>query len=121
MVDKDDVRRIALALEGVDEHGEGSYHFRRDGRNLAWPYLERIHPKRARVPRFDQFVLRVANADDKEAHVMGEPEVFFTTDHYDGYGAVIVRLDVIDESRLAELLLEAWAAAPSSTRLERNV
>ncbi len=121
MVDKHDVRRLALGLEGVAEKGEGSFEFRRNGRGLAWPYPERIHPKKARVPRYDQFVMRVADADDKEALLLGEPNVFFTTDHYTGYGAVILRLDAIDEARLRELVQEAWEAAPRSSRLERAV
>ncbi len=121
MVDKHIVRRHALALDGVAEKGADSFEFKRDGRGMVWPYPERIHPKKARVARYDQFVMRVADADDKEAYLRGEPEVFFTTDHYNGYGAVIVRLDAIDESRLAELLREAWAAAPLSSRLKRSV
>jgi hypothetical protein len=47
--------------------------------------------------------------------------VFFTTDHYNQYGAVIVRLDAIDETRLVELLRDAWEAAPLSSRLKRIV
>jgi hypothetical protein len=65
--------------------------------------------------------MRVADADDKEAYLLGEPEIFFTTDHYIGYGSVIVRLEAIDEARLVELLGEAWNAAPLSSRLKRNV
>lgn len=121
MVDKHDVRRLALALDGVVENGEDRFEFRRDGRGMVWPYPERVHPKRARVPRYDQFAMRVADADDKEAYLRGEPDVFFTTDHYLGYGAVIVRLDMIDEARLGELLREARAAAPLSSRLKRTV
>jgi len=121
MVDKHDVRRLALALTGVVENGEDSFTFQRDGRVMVWPYPERIHPKKARVPRYDQFVMRVADADDKEAWLRGEPDVFFATDHYIGYGAVIVRLDAIDEVRLRELFREAWEAAPLSSRLKRSV
>ena len=88
---------------------------------MAWPYLKRVHPKRARVARYDQFVMRVADTDDKEAYLRGEPDLFFTTDHYVGYGAVIVRLDMIEEARLGELLREAWAAAPLGSRLKRTV
>jgi hypothetical protein len=121
MVDKRDLRRLALALDGVEEQGAGSYTFRRDGRLMCWPYPERVHPKKARVSRYDQFVMRVADADDKDAYLLGEPDVFFTTDHYNGYAAVMVRLDAIDESRLAELVAEAWEAAPLSSRLKRNI
>ncbi|MDQ3443850.1 MAG: hypothetical protein M3490_09610 [Chloroflexota bacterium] len=107
MVDKHDVRRLALAFDGVVENGEDSFEFRREGRGMVWPYPERVHPKRARVLRYDQFVMRVADAGDKETLLVGEPNVFFITDHYLGYGTVIVRLDSIDEVRLGELLREA--------------
>lgn len=121
MVDKHDLRRLAMALEGVVENGDDSFTFQREGRGMCWPHPERIHQKKARVSRYDQFVMRVADADDKEAHLLGDPELFFTADHYNGYGAVIVRLDAIDETRLEELVLESWAAAPLSSRLKRNV
>lgn len=112
---KDDLHRIALELPGVTEKGERSYFFQRDGKNMIWPYPERVHPKKARVPRFDQYLFRVADLDDKQAFLEGEPEIFFTTDHYDGYHTVIVRLDAIDESRLQELVQMAWHCAPLRT------
>src|SRR4051794_18384282 len=102
MVDKNDLRRIALAMEGVTEKGEGSYFFQRDGKNMIWPYPQKVHPKKARVTRYDQYLFRVADLDDKTAMLEGDPEVFFTTDHYEGYHTVIVRLDAIDEDRLVE-------------------
>ena len=120
MVDKHDVRRLALAFDGVVENGEDSFEFRREGRGMVWPYPERVHPKRARVLRYDQFVMRVADADDRAAYLLGEPDVF-STDHYHGYAAVIVRLDAIDESRLAELVQEAWESAPLRSRLKWSI
>jgi len=121
MADKHDLRRLALALDGVEEGDVNSFTFRRDGRIMVWPYPERVHPKKARVPRYDQFVPRVADADDREAYLLGDPEVFFTTDHYHSYAAVIVRLDAIDESRLAELVQEAWESAPLRSRLKWSI
>jgi hypothetical protein len=121
MVDKDDLRRIALGFEGVAEQDPGSYAFQRDGRGMIWPYPERVHPRKARVPRYDMYVMRVADADDKEAFLAGDPDVFFTTDHYNGYASVIVRLDAVDEERLREIVADAWAAAPLSSRLTRKV
>jgi hypothetical protein len=110
MVDKDDVRRVALSLPEAVEDGE-SFGFRVGKTGFAWPYLERVHPKKARVPRFDVFAMRVANLDDKEALLAGEPDKFFTTDHYDGYPAVLVRLAAIDLTELTELVTDAHAAA----------
>jgi hypothetical protein len=56
----------------------------------------------------DALVVRVIDLGDREALLRGEPEVFFTTPHYDGYPYVLVRLDVVDRRQLAELLEDAW-------------
>lgn len=120
-VDKDDLRRVALAFDGVTEREEGSYAFDRDGRMMIRPYPERVHPRKARVRRYDMYVVRVADADDKEAFLLGEPDIFFTTDHYNGYATVIVRLDAIDEARLREIVEMAWEATPMKTALNRAV
>lgn len=110
MLDVDDVRRIARSLADVtaDEVGNA---FSVGKTGIAWPYPERVHPNRARVPRLDIFAIRVVDEDDKQALLAGEPDVFFTTPHYDGYPAVMVRLAEIDEARLTELLRNAHAAA----------
>ena len=109
MVDEHDVRSIALSLPDVT--GDDGFSFHLGKTAIAWPYPERVHPKKARIPRKDIFVIRVADEDDKQALLHGEPEVFFTTDHYDGYPAVMVRLGRIDRTRLTELLTDAHAAA----------
>ena len=109
MVDEHDVRDIALSLPDVTGDDGFSFHLGKTG--IAWRYPERVHPKKARVPRKDIFVIRVADEDDKQALLQGEPEIFFTTDHYDGYSAVMVRLAGIDRARLTELLTDAHAAA----------
>lgn len=116
MATKEDVRRLAMAIEHVQEKGEDTYFFVYKGRNMVWPYPERVHLKKARVVRYDQFLFRVADADDKLALLEGEPEIFFTTDHYEGYLAVIARLDRIDVARLRELLCMAADAAPLATK-----
>lgn len=116
MPTKLDIYRIVMSLPGVTEKSPDSCHFLRDGRNMIWPYPERVHPKKARVPRYDQMLFRVADSDDKTAFLEGEPDIFFTTDHYNGYNAVIVRLDSIDEDRLRELVEMAWESAPLSTK-----
>ena len=121
MVDKDTLKRIALSMEGVSESEKQEYAFDRDGRDMIWPYPEKVHPKKARVKRFDMYVMRVADADDKEACLLGDPDVFFTTDHYNGYATVIVRLDAVDEERLTEIITGAWEAAPLTTKLSRPV
>lgn len=114
-VTKEQLRDFAITLEGVTEKSANSYNFLRNDRGMIWPYPERIHPKKARVARYDQYLFRVADGDDKQAMLEGEPDIFFTTDHYNGYNTVIVRLDAIDEDRLQELVQMAWDSAPLPT------
>lgn len=46
--------------------------------------------------------------EDREELVAGDPEKFFTTDHYRGHASVLCRLGRLDTEELAELLREAW-------------
>jgi hypothetical protein len=50
----------------------------------------------------------VIDVADAEALLKGEPDVFFITPHYDGYPAVLVRLEAVDPAQLAELIEDAW-------------
>ncbi|MGN6033414.1 MAG: MmcQ/YjbR family DNA-binding protein, partial [Thermomicrobiales bacterium] len=99
---------IAMALPGTSAD---DLTFAVNGRGYAWPWRERVHPRKAKVPRRDILVVLTANLDDKEALLAGEPGICFTEDHYTGYPAVLVRLEAIDAERLGELLGEAHAAA----------
>jgi hypothetical protein len=56
----------------------------------------------------DALVLRVSDLGEREALLQGQPDVFFSTPHYDGYPYVLVRLEAVDPVELAELLEEAW-------------
>ena len=56
----------------------------------------------------DALVVRVIDARDAQALLLGRPDVFFSTPHYDGHPYVLVRLDVVDREQLAELLEDAW-------------
>lgn len=47
-------------------------------------------------------------ADAKEALLSAYPSVFFTIPHFDGYPAVLARLEALDDDMLAELVAEAW-------------
>jgi hypothetical protein len=51
---------------------------------------------------------RVEHLVAKEALLADDPEVFFTTPHFDGYPAVLVRLDRIAVGDLEEVIVEAW-------------
>jgi hypothetical protein len=56
----------------------------------------------------DALALRVSDMGEREALLQGQPEAFFTTPHYDGYPFVLVRLETVDPTELAELIEEAW-------------
>ncbi len=59
-------------------------------------------------PQGDILGVRVSDEGVKFALIADEPQVYFTTPHFDGYPAVLVRLAEIDESELRELIVEAW-------------
>jgi hypothetical protein len=56
----------------------------------------------------DALVMRVTDLGEREALLQGQPDAFFTTPHYDGYPAVLIRLEAVDPQELAELVEEAW-------------
>jgi hypothetical protein len=106
-----DVRRIALSLPETEE---ASNHFAFSVRNkgklkgFVWVWLERIAPKRARVPQPKVIALRVASLFDKDFLLGLDPEKFFTEPHYDGFPAVLVRLPAVTARELRPLITEAW-------------
>ena len=59
-------------------------------------------------PEGDILGARVADEGVKFALIADEPDVYFTTPHFDGYPAVLVKLAEIDEVGLRELIVEAW-------------
>jgi len=59
-------------------------------------------------PEGDILGVRVADEGIKFALIADEPDVYFTTPHFDGYPAVLVKLVEIDELGLRELIIEAW-------------
>ena len=56
----------------------------------------------------ETLVIRVVDLEDKEALLRGDPDVFWTTPHYDGYAYVLVRLQRADPQQLSELVEDAW-------------
>jgi hypothetical protein len=107
MADAHAVRRVALALEGVEEIESDGFDFRVGGRGFVWSYPER-QPGRGRVIRSDIAVLYVGDEAEKQALLLGEPDLFFTTPSYDGLPLVMLRLANVDVARLAELVTDAW-------------
>ena len=107
MVDADDVRRVALALPHVQERDCDGFDFRVGGRGFVWSYPQWVRG-RGRVLRTDIAVLFVGDEAEKQALLLGEPELFFTTPAYDGFPLVMVRLPQVEAERLDELVTDAW-------------
>jgi hypothetical protein len=107
MADADDVRRLALALPHVVEIDSDGFDFRVADKGFVWSYPERT-PGRPRRIRTDIAVLYVGDEAEKQALLLGEPDLFFTTPAYDGLPLVMLRLSHVDVARLAELVTDAW-------------
>src|SRR5262245_59907889 len=111
MASQADVRRIALALPGArEEAGRFAFEVEDKGKlkGFAWVWLERVEPKKPRVPRKDVIAVRVRDQAEKATLLAGDPERFFTEPHYDGFPAVLVRLPAVTVPQLRTLLASAW-------------
>lgn len=108
----DDVRRIALALPDTDEHvSRGHAFWRVREKGFVWERPLRQTDLRALgedAPDGPILGVRVEHLGAKEALLADDPELFFTTPHFDGYPAVLVLLERIAVDELEELIVEAW-------------
>jgi hypothetical protein len=119
----DDVRRIALSLPDTGErlmHGNQGWHVHDKG--FVWERPLRTSDLRAlgdAAPSGPILGARVEHLQAKEALIADAPDIYFTTPHFDGYAAVLVRLERIPLDELQELITEAWLSrAPK--RLARD-
>jgi hypothetical protein len=108
----DDVASVVGELQLTEER---SPHEWRVGKKLiAWerPLRKSDHDTLTALgvepPQGDILGVRVADEGVKFALIADEPELYFTTPHFDGYPAVLVKLAAIDERGLRELIVEAW-------------
>jgi hypothetical protein len=106
MADVHDVRRLALGLEGVEEIDCDGFDFRVRGRGFVWSYPDRSSGRR--VLRTDVAVLYVGDEAERQALLLGEPDLFFSPPSYEGLPLVLLRLEPVDVPRLAELVTDAW-------------
>jgi hypothetical protein len=107
MADADDVRHLALGLPRVVEIESDGFDFRTADKGFIWSYPER-RPGQPRLIRTDIAVLFVGDEAEKQALLLGEPEIFFTTPSYDNSPLVMLRLAEVDLERLSELVTDAW-------------
>ena len=118
MATQEDVRRIALSLPETEESAERfafSVNNKGKPKAFAWVWQERVQPKKARMPNPAVLAVRVANLDEKTALLAVDETRLFTEPHYNGFPAVLVRLEAIELPLLRELISEAWrCVAPNS-------
>jgi hypothetical protein len=107
MADADDVRRLALALPDVVEIDSEGFDFRVGGKGFVWSYPERQVGKPRRI-RTDIAVLFVGDEAEKQALLLGEPDIFFTTSSYESWPLVMLWLAKVQVERLGELVTDAW-------------
>lgn len=119
----DDVRRLALALpEAVEKPMHGLASWRVRDKLFVWERPLRRSDLEAlgdAAPEGPILGARVEHLVAKEALLADDPSVYFTTPHFDGYPAVLVRLEEISVADLEELVVEAWLArAPAKLARE---
>jgi hypothetical protein len=110
----DDVRRIALGLPETDEHiSRGNRHWRVKEKLFVWERPLRTSDLKAlgdAAPDGAILGARVEHLGAKEALLADDPDLYFTTPHFDGYPAILVVLDRIGPDDLREVIVEAWLA-----------
>ena len=98
MADWQTVRELASRFPEVETSLQGRAAWRVRGRLFAWQARERDGGGLAvRVDR-----------DEKELLLGSNPDVYFSSPHYDGYPGVQIRLERIGRDELFERLQDAW-------------
>jgi hypothetical protein len=109
-----DVRRLALALPETSEStSRGTATWAVSGKSFAWERPLRaadIAALGAAAPTGPILGIRTPDLELKDVLLASDPNVFFTTPHFDGYPAVLIRLGAIPAARLKAVLVEAWLA-----------
>jgi hypothetical protein len=107
-----DLDRIALGLPDVERsQQDGRVAYAAFGKRFCHhrePRKDALGPDGERLT--DVLIFRSADLESKELVLAGGPP-FFTTPHFDGYPAVLVRipdLALLDEETLRETVVEAW-------------
>jgi hypothetical protein len=92
------VREIALAFPEVEEETSGRVAFRVRGKLFAWEARER-----------DGGGLGVrVDREEKQLILESNPDVYFSSPHYDGWPGVQIRLELVERDELRERLEDTW-------------
>jgi len=119
-IDFDTVRNIGLALPGVEE--STAYGF--PALKIHGKLLACVPANRSAEP--GSLVVRV-DLEDRAELLAAAPDVYYITDHYVGYSAVLVRLSRANPDMLRDLLgmaykfVTATVASRSPSRKRRKL
>jgi hypothetical protein len=110
-----DVNRLALALPQTSEEKstDGKRTWRVGSKAFAWERPLRRSDLEAlgdTAPKGPILAIRTEDLEMKQALLASDPDLFFTTPHFDGYAAVLVRLKSIPRKTLKDALVDAWLA-----------
>jgi hypothetical protein len=117
------VRKIALSLPDTEEAEDRfAFSVRNKGKlkGFVWVWLERLDPKKPRVPNPGVIAVRVANLGQKDLLLSADPVKFFTEPHYNGYPAVLVRLKAVSAADLRMLIEDAWRCQAPAALTKRT-
>ncbi len=122
MATQDDVRAIVAQLPGTVEGSDRfgfSVQVRGKAKGIVWSWAERIHPKKARVINDSVLAIVTPNLAAKDMLIDSDPAKFFTEPHYNGYPAVLVRLEAVSVDELEDLIVEAWRSKAPADLLKQ--
>jgi hypothetical protein len=122
----DDVNRLAMALPEVEKSTTfGGRSWKVAGKSFVWERPLRKADLQALgddAPQGSILGARTDGEEEKFALIAEDPDVYFTTPHFNGYPAILVQLDHIELGELEELITEAWLVqAPKRLAKEHHI
>lgn len=108
-----EVVKLAREVEGAERGTEASRGARmrtvlEESTSYGTPALKVRGKLLVRLKEDGQTLVLMTTFEDRERLLAAAPEVFFLTEHYRNYPAVLVRLPLVEREVLRELLAEAW-------------
>ena len=109
MIDSTRLRQLVAAIPGTrDDSSDSRLAFGCGERGFAWTFMQRDAPRQPRWPNLE--VLAISCPLETKAFLIeAAPDIYFDDPHYNGFPAVLTRLNVIGEEELSERLAAAVA------------